>query len=100
MKLSKLVIIFAFTIMSCNQKNASKSIEIEINPNIELLGLAYFIGIESDGIETDTIQFANNHILKKDWHNYGYKLFKTYGEYASSLNLAKSFEVADHLWLD
>lgn len=94
------LILLLVTTFSCKERRPTKSIDIEINSNIELLGLAYFISFESDGIETDTIKFHDKNILKKDWHNYGYSQFKKFGSFASSSNLTKSFEVADHLWLD
>jgi hypothetical protein len=95
-----LLILLIFTNFSCKEARPTKKIDIEINSNIELLGLAYFISFESDGLETDTIKFLDRNVLKKDWHNYGYRQFKQFGSFAFSSNLAKSFEVADHLWLD
>lgn len=79
---------------------ANDKLKIEINKNVELLGLAYFIGFEGQGIESDTIEIGGRRIPKKDWHNYGFKLYENYKGYAASDNLGKSFSIADHLWLD
>lgn len=75
-------------------------LEIEINKNIELLGLVYFIGFEGVDIEKKTIEVGDKILPKKEWHNYGFKIYQQYGAFATSENLAKSFSVADHLWLD
>jgi hypothetical protein len=75
-------------------------LRIEINKNVELLGLAYFIGFEGQGIELDTIDMGGRKVPKKDWHNYGFMLYEKYKHYAASENLGQSFAIADHLWLD
>lgn len=85
--------------VSTNVKNKSK-IEININKNIELLGLGYFIGFEGVDIENKISVVDGEKIPKKDWHNYGYKLYLDYKSYATSKNLMQCFSVADHLWLD
>jgi hypothetical protein len=78
----------------------NQKLKIEINKNVELLGLAYFIGFESVDIETKTIKIDGKELLKKDWHNYGFKIYEKYKSFAGSANLGKAFSVADHLWLD
>ncbi|WP_179343424.1 DUF4932 domain-containing protein [Winogradskyella ursingii] len=100
--------IIILSLLSCQYSSSqigSESInrgkvDIELNKNIELLGLAYFIGFEGVNIETKTVQVDGEAIPKKDWHNYGYALYQDYKSYATSANLAKSFSVANHLWLD
>jgi hypothetical protein len=79
---------------------ANDKLKIQINRNVELLGLAYFIGFEGQGIESATIEIGGNKIPKKDWHNFGFMLYEKYKTHAASENLGKSFSVADHLWLD
>jgi hypothetical protein len=79
---------------------ANDKLKIGINKNVELLGLAYFIGFEGQDIESKTIEIGGNKIPKKDWHNYGFMLCEKYKAHATSEGLQKSFSVADHLWLD
>jgi hypothetical protein len=79
---------------------ANDKLNIQINKNVELLGLAYFIGFEGDGIESEVMEIGGKKILKKDWHNYGFMLYQKYKTFATSENLGKSFSIADHLWLD
>lgn len=74
--------------------------DIRIRPNAELLGLAYFIAFEGAGLEKDTITVNGQPVPKKEWHNFGYRLYRQYGRHAGSAHLARSFAVADHLWLD
>ncbi len=78
----------------------STKLEIKVNINIELLGLGYFIGFEGVGIEEKTVKIDDKLVPKKEWHNYGYKIYQQYSRFATSANLAKCFSVADHLWLD
>lgn len=80
--------------------NESNKLEIKINNNVELLGLGYFIGFEGVDIENKTVEIAGKVIPKKDWHNYGFKIYEDYKSFANSPNLAECFSVADHLWLD
>lgn len=99
--MNKTILIITFLVfLSCTREQSEHRIEIEVNTNIELLGLAYFIGYEVDGIETDTLHFSDTTLLKKEWHNYGYNLANQFSSYAASENLAVCFAVADHLWLD
>lgn len=89
------------TLMSFAQGTNNKGkLRIEVNTNAELLGVAYFIGFEGVDIEDETILLQGKEILKKDWHNYGYYIYQKYKSFGSSENLAASFSVADHLWLD
>jgi hypothetical protein len=78
----------------------NKKLRIEINKNVELLGIGYFIGFEGTDIETKTVEINGKKIPKKDWHNYGFWLFQKYKSFGTSENLGKSFAVTDHLWLD
>lgn len=78
----------------------NKKLKIQINNNVELLGLAYFIGFEGVDIETKTIDVRGKKIPKKDWHNYGYFIYEKYKKFAANESLLNSFTVADHLWLD
>ncbi|MGJ5641133.1 DUF4932 domain-containing protein [Formosa sp. S-31] len=97
--IASLLLVTSF--LSFSQPEASsQKLEISFNKNIELLGLAYFIGFEAENIETKTIEVEGKTMPKKSWHNYGYTLYNKYKDYISSENLAQSFTVADHLWLD
>lgn len=78
----------------------NKKLKVEINKNVELLGLAYFIGFEGVDIETKTIDVRGKKMPKKDWHNYGYFIYEKYKKFAANESLLNSFTVADHLWLD
>src|SRR5688572_11810322 len=83
------------------QKNTpTGKLTIRSNYNAELLGLAYFIGFEGVDIESKTVEVDGKVFPKKDWHRYGFYIYEKYKKYAASENLAKSFAVADHLWLD
>lgn len=97
-----LIIGLLLTSIQSNQHYSLESgkVEIKINKNIELLGLAYFIGFEGVDIEEKTVEVNGITMLKKEWHNYGFKIYNDYKSYASSEYLARSFAVADHLWLD
>ncbi len=78
----------------------NKKLRIQINKNVELLGLAYFIGFEGVDIETKTIDIRGKKMPKKDWHNYGFFIYEKYKKFAANESLLNSFTVADHLWLD
>ena len=103
--MNKLTIFILLTILTTNSTlgsstNPNSKLKIEINKNIELLGLAYFIGFEGVDIESKTVEVDGKKIPKKDWHNYGFYIYEKYKSSATSENLGKSFTVADHLWLD
>ncbi|OMP32848.1 DUF4932 domain-containing protein [Mangrovimonas sp. DI 80] len=91
--------LFAFTSLR-PQPLKTEKLELSFHKNIELIGLAYFIGFEGVDIENKTIEVDGKTMPKKEWHRYGYKIYQEYQAFASSENLAKSFSVADHLWLD
>jgi hypothetical protein len=55
--------------------NPIKKLRIEINKNVELLGIGYFIGFEGVDIETKTVEINGKKIPKKDWHNYGFWIY-------------------------
>jgi len=88
------------TISFASNGNPNKKLRIEINKNVELLGIGYFIGFEGVDIETKTVEINGKKIPKKDWHNYGFWIFQKYKSFGTSENLGKSFAVAEHLWLD
>lgn len=92
--------IFLATSLFANTMPPNKKLKIQINKNVELLGLAYFIGFEGIDIETKTIDVRGKKMPKKDWHNYGYHIYEKYKKYATNESLLNSFTVADHLWLD
>lgn len=94
-----IAIIFSNNLIAQNLDISSK-LKIETNKNVELLGLAYFIGFEGIDIESKTVEIEGNIIPKKDWHNYGFTIYEEFSSFATSENLAKSFTIADHLWLD
>lgn len=98
--MNKINTILLLTTIYSTSLLANDKLKIEINKNVELLGLAYFIGFEGQDIEFDTVEVGGSKIAKKDWHNYGFKLYEKYKNYAASKNLANSFSIADHLWLD
>ena len=94
-------------ITSCKSVNSqsqnidqTSTIEIKFNKNVELVGLTYFIGFEGVDIENKTIEINGKIMPKKEWHKYGYKIYKEYSSFATSNNLAAAFSIADHLWLD
>jgi Domain of unknown function (DUF4932) len=98
-KLSILLLLTTLISFASNGK-PNKKLRIEINKNVELLGIGYFIGYEGVDIEAKTVEINGKKIPKKDWHNYGFWIFQKYKSFATSENLGKSFAVADHLWLD
>ncbi|MBA4852982.1 DUF4932 domain-containing protein [Emticicia sp. BO119] len=83
-----------------HQLPLNPKLRIQINKNVELLGLAYFVGFEGVDIETKTIDIKGKKMPKKDWHNYGYFIYEKYKQFATNESLLNSFTVADHLWLD
>ncbi|HYE56319.1 MAG TPA: hypothetical protein VD996_15830, partial [Chitinophagaceae bacterium] len=82
--------IFLLSVLSFTSR---AQLSIDINYNVELLGLAYFIGFEGVDIEKKTITIEGREIPKKEWHSYGYRIYQQYKKYAASENLAKSFTV-------
>lgn len=99
-KVFLLCFIFLYIQAFGQSSKISEKLEIKINKNIELLGLAYFIGFEGIDIENKTVDVNGKTYPKKDWHNYGFSIYEKYKSFASSENLATCFSVADHLWLD
>ena len=100
-RLTTIILLTTWTTISFTTViNPADKLKIGINKNVELLGLAYFIGFEGDGIETKTVEIGGKKIPKKDWHNYGFYIYEKYKSFRTSENLGKSFSVADHLWLD
>src|SRR6187401_70566 len=100
-KLSIILLLTASaTISFASNGKPNKKLRIEINKNVELLGIGYFIGFEGVEIETKTVEINGKKIPKKDWHNYGFWIFQKFKKFGTSENLGKSFAVADHLWLD
>ncbi|PLK44917.1 DUF4932 domain-containing protein [Emticicia sp. TH156] len=102
--MKKTIALIFFAILAntlfANNPPLHNKLKIQINKNVELLGLAYFIGFEGVEIETKTIDVKGKKIPKKDWHNYGYFINEKYKKFAASESLMNSFTVADHLWLD
>jgi hypothetical protein len=88
------------TSISAQKKPGAGKLSIAVNYNVELLGLAYFIGFEGVDIEKQTVEINGRTIPKKEWHTYGFYIYEKYKQYATSENLSKSFALADHLWLD
>lgn len=98
--MNKIKTVLFLTIIFSTSVFANDKLKIEVNKNVELLGLAYFIGFEGQGIESNTVEIGGRKIPKKEWHNYGFMLYEKYKAHATSENLGKSFSIADHLWLD
>ncbi|GAB3501526.1 DUF4932 domain-containing protein [Emticicia fontis] len=101
--MKKTIAFILFTLLASNsfaQNLPNKKLNIRINKNVELLGLAYFIGFEGVDIETKTMDVRGKKMPKKDWHNYGYFIYEKYKKYAANESLLNGFTVADHLWLD
>ncbi len=92
--------VFLLPLASMAQSGNDHEIQIEINKNIELLGIGYFIGFEGVDIENKTVVVDGRTIPKMEWHSYGYDIYKKFGHFAQSEHLNKAFGVADHLWLD
>lgn len=84
------------------KRNPTKqtNLTIEINKNIELLGLVYFILFEGQDLETKTLKVEGKTLLKKEWHNYGFTIYQQYKSSVSSENLGKSLSVASHLRIE
>src|SRR5688500_9900000 len=101
-KLINVILLIACTTMSfaSNNNYTNDKLRIEINRNVELLGLAYFLGFEGVDIESKTVEIGGKKIPKKDWHNYAFYFYQKYKSFATSENLGKALTVADHLWLD
>ena len=91
---------FICATMLAQSNGRNTKLTIKVNYNVELLGLAYFIGFEGVDIEKKTVEINGRQLPKKQWHAYGYYIYEKYKQYAASQNLAQSFAVADHLWLD
>ena len=102
MKRISIILVFCFlyhVVPAQKQVHATK-LDIWVNYNAELLGLAYFIGFEGVDIEKQTVEINGKTVPKKDWHRYGFYIYEKYKRYAASENLARSFTLAEHLWLD
>lgn len=101
--ITTILTIFTIALSSgyAQQNTAGNSdIDISYHKNIELIGLAYFLGFEGVGMDSKTIEIEGKKVPKKDWHNYGYKVYKKYQKHAGSKHLERAFSLADHLWLD
>lgn len=96
-KIILITLLLGFSQILTSQESKLK---ITTNKNIELLGIGYFIGFEGVGIEEKTVEVNGKEIPKKEWHNYGYRIYNKYKLFAQSKNLIKCFSIADHLWLD
>ena len=66
------------------QDYGPKKLIITFNNNIELLGLAYFIGFEGVDIENKSVNIRGEQVPKKDWHKYGFYIYQKYKQHASS----------------
>jgi hypothetical protein len=86
MKSIILTLIFCILTITLNAQKSigSSKLTIDFNYNVELLGLAYFIGFEGVDIENKTVEVNGNTIPKKEWHKYGFHLYEQYKKYAAS----------------
>jgi len=102
MKQITLIITFLCQTLLCAQTSSTtpSKLHVEVNKNIELLGIAYFLGFEGVDIENKTVEVDGKVIPKKEWHNYGFEIYQQFESFQNSNNLYKAFSVADHLWLD
>jgi hypothetical protein len=74
---------------------AQSKMSVAFEPNVELLGLVYFLGYEGAQSETDGYSAKN---LKR--YAYGIDLYKRYKLFAASRNLAVAIKYAENIWLD
>jgi hypothetical protein len=106
--MQKMIIISLAALLFCNAAKApqcslkakqKKEVSIQFNPNVELLGLIYFIGYLGPEIEPEAIQMESNGnpIYEKDWYAYGYHLYNKYLPYRESENLATLHKIAGDL---
>jgi hypothetical protein len=65
---------------------ASKAIQVQFNKNVELLGLAYFVGYEGPALEGETDSIVRKREIDK--YAYSYYLYQQYKHYQNSENLA------------
>jgi hypothetical protein len=102
MKVTVFILLFCIlaTPIYAQKRLGPSKLSIAVNYNVELLGLAYFIGFEGVDIEKQTVEINGRTIPKKEWHTYGFYTYEKYKQYTASENLAKSFAIANHLWLD
>ncbi len=80
-----------------------KSIKVQINENVELLGFVYFLGFQGEEIETNNTvlwESEGQPVTRKDWYSYAYDLYLQYKPHASSEYLDQAFELTQNIWLD
>lgn len=70
--------------------------QVQINPNVELLGLVYFLGYE--GPQSETKGPDPDALVAR--YSYALQVYQAYKPFASSKPLAIALKLAEHLWLD
>lgn len=95
-----ILVLISVQSQSLQYSTQAGDLQVGFNKNAELLGFAYFLGYESIGIETDTVEIGGIPVPKKEWHAYGYAFSQKYMDFRESENLQKAFALADHLWLN
>ena len=91
----------AFSQNNPSKKARSPKIQVRFNNNVELLGLAIFMGYLGPEIEADkTSEESGKQIPETEWYAYGYHLYKKYQSHQDSKHLATLYEIAGDLGTD
>lgn len=91
---------FASPSLVCSQPPSKNLIQVQINPNVELLGFVYFLGYEGAQLETNDSYLKTRPIKRSEWYNYGFSLYKQYKPYQHSKHLSVIMTYAERIWLD
>jgi hypothetical protein len=71
---------------SARPNSPAKAIDVQFHTNVELLGLAYFLGYEGQALENEPDTVKRKREIDK--YAYAYHLYQQYKQYENSQNLA------------
>lgn len=83
-----------------SQPKNTRLIQIQIHPNVEMLGFVYFLGYEGAKLEKDDPYLENSSIRRSEWYSYGFSLYQQYKHHQSSEHVAVIMRCAERIWLD
>ncbi|MTI31512.1 DUF4932 domain-containing protein [Xanthovirga aplysinae] len=81
------------------EQNSTKTIQVEINKNVEFLGLLNFLGYKGKRMESENGSFTRDgkQIKWRDWNAYGWYLYKKYKPFYESTHLSQAMELVGNI---
>jgi hypothetical protein len=100
--LATVVFITISTAQVKNNIRVRKQIKVEVNPNIELLGFAYFLGYQGKEVEKHDSTFVvyGRKTNGKEWFAFDWKIYQEYKSHTDSKNIDNIITMANKIWLD